>query len=378
MKNGVMRYVLVFSLVFIAGCAQMAWEKTSEANTLSGYQEFIEQYPDSEYVPIAKDRVEELCWKQVQAKDSIQAYEKYVKEYSKGKYKSAAQARIEELVWEDVQDSNTIDSYRSYLNKYPVGQHVTDAKENIETLAFNAAKNEDTLEAYTKFISDYPLCSHVQEAQQLAELIRRQERFFDRLSSFDEASKMRSYLCSEEAKSFVTEVNISKIEQIIAKHTFLLDSKALPAMVAKKDGKKGSGTLKQVGSPLFGTPLTTSTYSGVVGGGSVDGEIGIFYEGRRLLIRTEFPNDLIPTIPGPELFAGMRTSEPVMPLAEKSIHRFDGTVILGGYKLINKGNPLNRLTFLLTENGYIYLRGEGTVLTPAGDKVNFPPADENL
>jgi len=378
MKKLTMCYLLVFFAIFFTGCAQMAWEKTTETNTLIGYQDFIDQYPDSEHISIAKDRAEELYWKQVQAKDSIQAYEEYLKEYPKGKYISEAQARIEELVWEGVQKSDSVESYKTYLNKYPVGQYVEDAKKSIENIAFNTAKNEDTLEVYNKFISDYPLSFHVHEARQLAELIKQREEFFDRLSSFNEASDMRSYLCSEEAKSFVTEVNISKIEQILAKQTFSLNNKAVPVMTAKKDGKQGSVTIKQVGHPVFGTPLTTSKASGVVGGGSVDGEIGIFHEDRLLLIRTEYPGDSIPTIPGPELYAGMRSFEPVMPLAENSIHRFDGTVILSGYKFINKGDSLNRLTLLLTENGYIYLRGEGTMWTPDGEKVDFPPADENL
>ncbi len=56
---------------------------------------------------------------------------------------------------------------------------------------------------------------------------------------------------------------------------------------------------------------------------------------------------------------------------EGSIHRFMGEITIGRYVFASDNDPLNPLTFLLTKDGYVYIRGKGTVTLPSGEKVQL-------
>lgn len=48
------------------------------------------------------------------------------------------------------------------------------------------------------------------------------------------------------------------------------------------------------------------------------------------------------------------------------IYGYDGEVDMGRYKFIGEGGKQNRLTFVLVDVGYVYLRGKGKVVFPDG------------
>jgi hypothetical protein len=54
-----------------------------------------------------------------------------------------------------------------------------------------------------------------------------------------------------------------------------------------------------------------------------------------------------------------------------SIHRFDGTVTINDVTFSGTGHSLNRLTFVVLDRGYVYLRGDGCVKTSDGKKVKL-------
>ncbi|HUT35096.1 MAG TPA: hypothetical protein VNE39_16515 [Planctomycetota bacterium] len=54
-----------------------------------------------------------------------------------------------------------------------------------------------------------------------------------------------------------------------------------------------------------------------------------------------------------------------------SIHRFAGKVRYKGHTFNGEGDEQNRLTFLLTNEGYIYLRGKGLVTLADGEEVKL-------
>jgi len=81
----------------------------------------------------------------------------------------------------------------------------------------------------------------------------------------------------------------------------------------------------------------------------------------------EFPNDRIP------FSLGVGQSGTSIPLAHGSVHRFDGAVrLIEGYRFIGEGERPYRLTFgIVKDQGYIYLRGKGRVITPSGEEVRL-------
>lgn len=49
-----------------------------------------------------------------------------------------------------------------------------------------------------------------------------------------------------------------------------------------------------------------------------------------------------------------------------SVHRFVGEITVGKYVFAGENDPFNPLTFLLMKDGYVYVRGKGTVTLPDG------------
>lgn len=54
-----------------------------------------------------------------------------------------------------------------------------------------------------------------------------------------------------------------------------------------------------------------------------------------------------------------------------SIHRFVGEITVGKYVFAGEDDPFNPLTFLLTKDGYVYVRGKGTVTLPDGKTIQL-------
>ncbi len=99
---------------------------------------------------------------------------------------------------------------------------------------------------------------------------------------------------------------------------------------------------------------------------SMPGSMSIKQTGKNNLnIQMEFPGDAIPIV----------NNNP-SPWGDGCIHRFVDTVTLeidqGEYTFISQGDTNNRLTFCLLKNfGYIYLRGNGKVITKDGNEVKL-------
>jgi hypothetical protein len=86
----------------------------------------------------------------------------------------------------------------------------------------------------------------------------------------------------------------------------------------------------------------------------------------RLLFAGEFPGDKESS----RTVAGSRT--PRRPLADGSVHRIMGRVVMGQYSFLSEGPKTARLTFGVVRNaGYVYLRGKGTVALPDGTSVKL-------
>lgn len=77
---------------------------------------------------------------------------------------------------------------------------------------------------------------------------------------------------------------------------------------------------------------------------------------------TEFPEDkiLFSMFGKPELWGKF------------SIHRYDGRIkYADNYCFIGEGDIMNRLTFVLLDEGYVYVRGKGRVILPNKEEVEL-------
>lgn len=61
----------------------------------------------------------------------------------------------------------------------------------------------------------------------------------------------------------------------------------------------------------------------------------------------------------------------MLPMGDGSIHRFKEKVNLFGYTFNGEGDEKSRLTFVLTKNGYLYVRGKGKIILKDGQEVKL-------
>lgn len=137
----------------------------SQCSTVTGYQEYLDAFPNGKYVSQAKNRIKEIKKEEVLqlfAKcETIEEYNRFILQHPTSELYAKAYLRIEDLRWEQAQRSGDIDSY---IKQYPTGRYLQEATKIIairqvqarltkENDHFKACKSTAEFKAYIK---EYP------------------------------------------------------------------------------------------------------------------------------------------------------------------------------------------------------------------------------
>jgi cell division septation protein DedD len=91
----------VLALTTLSGCSRekIDWKSAEAADTVEGYDHFLERYPDSALAVQARARVAQLNedrdWKKATAADTAAAYRDFLAQHDAGKWAEEARIRIE-------------------------------------------------------------------------------------------------------------------------------------------------------------------------------------------------------------------------------------------------------------------------------------------
>jgi hypothetical protein len=176
------------------GADDAAWTRALEKDTLEGYREYLEGFPDGKHKEKAQaeiDVYDNKAWATAEQRNTLAGYEDYLEAWPEGLHASKAKERIAEIKaaaearakdaaeraaldkthWEAAATENTIESYNRYLRQQPTGQYVDEAQKRIEQIkadqalaaanaadeaAWNAAKASNTVNAYEQYLTSYP------------------------------------------------------------------------------------------------------------------------------------------------------------------------------------------------------------------------------
>jgi len=92
---------LVLAVAILSACSRekIDWKSAEAADTVEGYDHFIERHPESELTTQARARVAQLNedrdWKRVSALDTADAYRQFLGQHESGKWAAEARIRIE-------------------------------------------------------------------------------------------------------------------------------------------------------------------------------------------------------------------------------------------------------------------------------------------
>jgi hypothetical protein len=90
---------LLLATTVLAGCGttERDWKLAKDANTASGYVDFLAKHPHGSHVDEARAAIEELDWNSAKTKNKIDDYNRYLLTHSAGKHAFEAKAAIEAI-----------------------------------------------------------------------------------------------------------------------------------------------------------------------------------------------------------------------------------------------------------------------------------------
>ena len=182
-----------------------AWIAALEKDTLEGYREYIEAYPNGRFVDKAQaeiDKYDDKAWATAEQRNTIAGYEDYLTDWPEGKYAPKAKERIEEMkkaieaakkdaaekaerqrqaalaraaqerqAWQTADTLNSVAGYQDYLANFPSGKNAPEAQSRIDRMqanqaaqqasaieeqAWSTAKTSNTAESYQTYLTSYP------------------------------------------------------------------------------------------------------------------------------------------------------------------------------------------------------------------------------
>jgi len=173
---------------------EQAWIEALEKDTLEGYRDYIETFPNGRFVDKAQaeiDKYDDQDWATAQQRNTIAGYEDYLAEWPEGKYAPKAQELIDKMkkaieaqrkdaaewaarearAWQTAEAANSLQSYQDYLSQYPSGKNAVEAQARIDRMnadaataqalaieerAWASAKSANTVESYQTYLASYP------------------------------------------------------------------------------------------------------------------------------------------------------------------------------------------------------------------------------
>ncbi len=118
------------------------WQKANQQNTVTAYQQFIQQHPGDARVAQARNRInalkDEQAWTAAQNANTLDAYQQYLQQEPNGMHAADAQDKVnglqQDAAWQTAQSANTAAGYQEFLQKYPNSSHASDAQDALKKL----------------------------------------------------------------------------------------------------------------------------------------------------------------------------------------------------------------------------------------------------
>ncbi len=144
MNRSWITFVLATSII-LCGCssAETDWNKTTAADTVAAYQQFLSNHPTGQHSVEAADRIhalqDEQAWTQAKQTNSAEAYRDYLQQHPAGTHMKEAQEAQTEAQraadWAEAQRKGTVASLQDFLTKYPTSAEADQARAKLSALS---------------------------------------------------------------------------------------------------------------------------------------------------------------------------------------------------------------------------------------------------
>lgn len=108
---------------------EQAYNALQGDNDVADYEDFLQQYPESPYANMVKDRMNQLKqiqnkWVEISMSSSKGDFVQFLNQYPNSQFEQAAKNKIDSLDWIEVSTENTAEAYQRYMNEHPDGKYI--------------------------------------------------------------------------------------------------------------------------------------------------------------------------------------------------------------------------------------------------------------
>lgn len=395
LAKSIWKYFFVILIIVISSCGpDSAFKNAIEERSEEKFEDFIEDYPESELVPKAKENILDIrYWEQIKDTLKPDSYSKYLKEYPVGLFADESILRLNDLTkYYSARDLDVASAFEDYLKTYPSGIFKDYANERIEKLktiepSFEQLRNTPSTENLYSFISSNEPSGYKKIAYQMLDSITGFTIYQSFLQKYRSLPQSYKDLLSE-----IEKTGNNKFRQVREEYLVQLINSTgknyRPSIPGSDDLVYGKAKSKfsvniafsikedKVSAKLSGTGNQRMTFQQRTNDLNL-GDYVLFTEFKNDLFHVKlnlastmlsYLKDMTFTARDGSIIA---VSIPYsINCGDGSILRFYGRAYVEGMLIKNSGS--DPLTFLLdSEYGWIYLYGNGIVTTNNGEEINF-------
>lgn len=163
------------------------WELAQRENSIDSYLEYIDAYPQGDYVAEAQEKMYSLkgneseAWENLRSSESAIEFTAFLETYPNSPYEKMVRGRLDSIVWQSSLKDNSIEAYSDYLNMSQTGditgQYIGEAQKRLNMLEQSAPINEYDLERIKEtvdgFFSGLSNVSHTELSKYLSPIVSR-------------------------------------------------------------------------------------------------------------------------------------------------------------------------------------------------------------
>lgn len=118
---GLLLAVAIF-IWYISTTESRFWSSACTEHTVESYQNYINEYPEGEFISLARYGIEDVYWKKCNQSRLEGDVVYYLDYYQAGRYVKEAEELKELIIYRDAMKRNTLDAYMHYLIPYGDGR----------------------------------------------------------------------------------------------------------------------------------------------------------------------------------------------------------------------------------------------------------------
>ena len=113
-----MRILTCLLIAGLWGCGDN-YAEVKAADTVQGYEAYLQANPDSRYAQIARMRLETLLVEEAKEEQSVEKYSAFISRFPRSALIEQARTERENLMFAEARRTNTADVWQGYLDEHP-------------------------------------------------------------------------------------------------------------------------------------------------------------------------------------------------------------------------------------------------------------------